>query len=143
LPIVFRYVLLICGLLISVPLLVLFSLLPKTPISPVGSLYLVSYFLIVVGLIAALWRGNRSFVFILVGSTIVIVAIALRTLFPPSGTHINLIALPGPSGSRLLNRILDEQDVVLLGAQVPHISARFLPQKGNPSTLSSRKPSMQ
>lgn len=123
-PIVFRYVLLVCGLLISVPLLLLFSLLPKTPISLVGSLYLVSYFLIVVGLISAPWRRNRSFVFILVGSTIAIVAITLRTLFPPSGTHINLITLPGPSGSRLLNRILDEQDVVLFGTQAaPYLGA--------------------
>jgi len=124
LPSGFRYVLLVCGLLISVPLLVLFSLLPKTPISLVGSLYLVSYFLIVAGLISAPWQRNRSFVFILVGSTIVFAAFTLRTLFPPSGTHINLMTLPGPSGPGLLNRILDEQDVVLFGAQVaPYLGA--------------------
>ena len=37
---------------------------------------------------------------------------------------MNLITLPGPSGPRLLNRILNEQDVVLFGAQVaPYLGA--------------------
>jgi hypothetical protein len=121
---VFRYVLLVCGLLIGLPLLVVLSLLPKTPISFIGTVYLVSYFLIVAGMICAPWRSGLSFIFIFIGCILAIGTITLRILFPPSGTHINLMTLPGPSRPRLLIRILDEQDLVLFGAQVaPHLGA--------------------
>jgi predicted esterase len=95
----------------------LFAVLPKTPISFVGILYLVSYSLLVVGMVFAPWRLDRAFALILIGVTIAFSTITFRTLFPSSGDQINLITLPGPSGPRLLSRILNEQDVVLFGAQ--------------------------
>lgn len=120
----FRYSLLGVGILISLPLLVLLLFIPTTPVSTVGILYLLSYLLLVIGMICAPWQRGHSFVFILSGGALAFTTIAIRTIIPPSGTQMNLITLPGPSGPRLLNRILNEQDVVLFGAQVaPYLGA--------------------
>ena len=120
----FRYSLPGVGILISLPLLVLLLFIPTTPVSTVGILYLLSYLLLVIGMICAPWQRGHSFVFMLAGSALAFTTIAIRTIIPPSGTQMNLITLPGPSGPRLLNRILNEQDVVLFGAQVaPYLGA--------------------
>jgi predicted esterase len=111
-------------MLLGVPLLLFLFLLPKTPISPVGIIYLSGYFLIVTGLLLAPWHSGRLFAFTLVGITIVFAAIAVRLISPPAGTQVNVMTLPSHSGPRLLNRIFDEQDVVLFGAQVaPYLGA--------------------
>lgn len=124
LPSISRYALVVFGLFISLPLIVLLIFIPTTPVSAVGIIYLLSYLLIVIGLISAPWRSRRSFALILAGSTLAIATLAIRILLPPSGTRMNLISLPSQSGPRLLNRILNEQDIVLFGAQVaPYLGA--------------------
>lgn len=115
---IFRYFLFAFGILISVPLLILLLLLPGTPISTVGFLYLLGSCLLALGLLMAPWRARGSSLLLLAGGAIVFVTIMARVLFPPSGTNMNLMTLPGPSGPRLLNRLLDEQDVVLVGTKV-------------------------
>lgn len=123
-PTLFRYLLFAFGLLISLPLLLLLSLLPGTPITIIGLIYLLSYSLLVMGMILAPWSPHYSSVFILVAATISFVTVTSRILFPPSGTRMNLTTLPGQSGPRVLNRILNEQDAVLFGAQVaPYLGA--------------------
>ena len=123
-PTTFRYLLLGLGLFISLPLLVLFSFVPETPVSSIGIVYLLSYSLIVLGLVVAPWFPRQSSVSILAGLIIAFVAVTTRLLFPPSGARMNLLTLPGGSGPRLLNRIFDEQDIVLFGAQVaPYLRA--------------------
>jgi hypothetical protein len=69
-------------------------------------------------MIAAPWRPGPSSLLILAGCSIAFGTIAVRVLFPPSGARVNLMTLPSQSGPRLLNRILDEQDIVLFGTQV-------------------------
>lgn len=60
----------------------------------------------------------------LAGFVIALVTLAVRLVFPPSGGRMQLMTLPGPSGPRVLNRILDEQDIVLFGAQAgPYLGA--------------------
>ena len=112
------------GMLLGLPLLVSLSLLPKTPISPVGIIYLSGYFLIVLGLLLTPWHSGRLVVFTLVGITIVFATIAVRLISPPAGTQVNVMTLPSQSGPRLLNRIFDEQDIVLFGARAaPYLGA--------------------
>jgi dienelactone hydrolase len=114
----------VVGIFISVPLIALLLLIPTTPISTVGIIYLFSYFLIVIGMVCAPWRSSLSSAIILAGCTIAFATIAVRVVFLPSGTQMNMITLPGRSGPRLLNRILNEQDVVLFGARVaPYLGA--------------------
>ena len=117
-PKTFQYFLLVLGLLLSVPLLLLWSFVPTTPVSPVGFIYLLSYSLIVLGLFFTPRLPRQSSVSVLVGVLIVFGTIAVRMIFPPSGTRMNLLNLPSGSGPRLINRIFNEQDVVLLGAQI-------------------------
>jgi predicted esterase len=69
-------------------------------------------------MIFAPWGSRQSSTLILSGITIAVVTMAVRILFPPSGTTMNLVTLPSQSGPRLLTRILNEQDIVLFGAQV-------------------------
>ena len=118
----FRYFLPICGVLLSVPLLGFLVLLPHMPVSPVGIIYLLSYFLICLGMIFSPWRHQVSFLFIFAGIAVVLATVTIRLIFPPSGPRMKLITLPGPTGPRLLTRLLDEQDIVLFGAKVaPHL----------------------
>ena len=114
----FRYILLLFGIFISLPLIILLLFIPTTLVSPLGIIYLLSYVLIVIGMICAPWWSDRSFALILVGGMIAFATVGIRIISPPSGTRMDLITLPGPSSPRLLNRILNEQDVVLFGAQV-------------------------
>lgn len=115
---IFRYFLFALGMLISFPLLILLTLLPVTPVSTVGTFYLLGFGLLALGLLMAPWRSRGPLLLLLAGGAIVFVTMTTRVLFPPSGTSMNLITLPGPSGPRLLNRLLDEQDVVLFGTQI-------------------------
>ena len=121
---IFRYFLFVVGLCIILPLIGFLFLVPGTPTSLVGMLYLLSYFFIVVGMLCAPWQPGRSSAFIFAGSALVFAVLAARILFPPSGTQINMITLPSQRGPRLVNRILNEQDVVLFGTQVaPYLGA--------------------
>ena len=113
-----RYLLLALGILIGIPLLVLLSLLPETSVSSLGIIYLLSYLLIVLGMLFAPLGLKRSFVLIFMGVILVLVTVAFRIVFPVSGSRINMVTLPSNSGPRLLNRVLNEQDAVLFGAQV-------------------------
>ena len=113
-----RYLLFAFGIFLSVPLLVILSVLPGTPVTAVGTLYLVSYALVVVGMLLAPLGWNRSVAFLLAGGILALATILVRILFPVSGSHLNMITLPDKSGPRLLNRILNERDAVLFGAQI-------------------------
>jgi predicted esterase len=69
-------------------------------------------------MISAPWWGRRSAVLFFAGSALILGVITVRMLFPPSGSRFVLTTLPGQTGPRWLNRIFDEQDVVLFGARV-------------------------
>ncbi len=113
-----RYLLLAFGMLISLPLLAILSALPGTPVTMVGKFYLLSYALIVLGMLLAPLGWKRSGAFLLAGGILALATILIRIVFPVSGSHLNMITLPGRSEPRLLNRILNERDAVLLGAQI-------------------------
>ena len=114
-------------------------LLPRTPVSPVGSLYLLSYFLILAGMLFAPWRAQVSSLLIFVGITIALASVRIRLLFSLSGTRMNLITLPGPSGPRLLSRLVDEQDIILFGARVAPSLGLVSPLEGQDLDLTFRQ----
>lgn len=86
--------------------------------SSVGILYLLGYLLIVVGLVGAPWMQKRSFILIGIGSVLALAIAAIRIIVPPAGSQINIITLPYQTETRFLNRVLNEQDAVLFGAQL-------------------------
>jgi predicted esterase len=109
--------LLIVGTLAALPVLVVLVLLPTTPITFVGFLYLLGGILIVSGMIGARW-WRRSAIFMLIGTSLLLVTLAVRLMFPPSGARLVLTTFPGHLESRLWNRIFNEQDVVLFGTRL-------------------------
>src|SRR5215216_6595289 len=102
----------------AIPLILLLSLVPGTPITFVGMIDLLSFLLIVIGMLTAPWLAKRTLTLILLGFMLAFALTAIRIASPPTGSSLELITLPAQSGPRLLNRILNEQDVVLFGAQV-------------------------
>jgi pimeloyl-ACP methyl ester carboxylesterase len=119
------------GTLAALPLLGLAALIPSTPITLVGSLYLIGGILIVAGTISAPWWRRGSPTLALLGTTLILAIIALRMLFPPSGSRLVLTSLPSHSGAHWLNRIFDEQDVVLFGARVGLLLGFISPAENN------------
>ena len=115
---VFRYLLFALGILFAVPLFAILYLSIGIPISSIGTVYLIGYFLIVWGLISAPWLRQRALIPSLVGVILLLLSVLVRVFFPPAGSQMILITLPGPTAPRLLTRIFDEQDIVLFGAKV-------------------------
>jgi pimeloyl-ACP methyl ester carboxylesterase len=113
----FRSLIFVIGVLLLFPLLAVVCLLPGTPITPIGLLYLVGGLLLVGGMIGAPWWRSSS-VLLLLGGCLLLGTTAYRLVAPPSGTRLALVTFPRQSGPRLPNRIFDEQDIVLFGAQV-------------------------
>ena len=116
-PLIFAF-----GMLAALPLLAVLFLLPATPITFVGSLYLLGCILIVSGMISVPWWRRRSSTLVVLGTSLILATITLRMLFPPSGSRLVLTTFPGQSRPRWSNRIFNEQDVVLFGTRV----ARYL-----------------
>jgi pimeloyl-ACP methyl ester carboxylesterase len=124
-----RCLLLAVGMLAAVPLLVVLFLLPSTPITFVGSLYLLGCILIAAGVIGAPWR--RFSALVLLGTSLILATMALRMVFPPSGSRLALTTFPTQSGPRWWNRILNEQDVVLFGTRLAPYLGLISPAENN------------
>lgn len=125
-PLIFAF-----GVLAALPLLVLLALLLTTPITFVGALYLLAYLLIVTGLLSVPWWRHHAATVCLIGVALFVATLTLRLLVPPAGARLNLLTFPSQSPTRWWNRIFNEQDVVLFGAQLaPHVGL-FSPAENN------------
>jgi pimeloyl-ACP methyl ester carboxylesterase len=112
----------IAGLLAILPLGAFVALALFTPISLSGALYLLGSALMVVAAISAPWRHgrftNRPYGIARAGLALLLITACARLLFAAGGPTTTMITLPGPSWSRLINRLFDEQDVALFGQRV-------------------------
>jgi hypothetical protein len=126
---VFRLILFSFGLILAVPILVILYLSWGIPISLTGIIYLVGYCLLVAGLLTGPWWQRGALILSMAGITLLLVTLSYRMIFPQSGSKMNPITLPGPSGPRLLNRIFDEQDLVLFGAKLAPFVGFVSPQE--------------
>jgi fermentation-respiration switch protein FrsA (DUF1100 family) len=125
-PLIFAF-----GMLAAIPLLVVLFLLLTTPITFVGSLYLLACILIVTGMLSVPWWRHRSSTLFLLGVALFLATLALRLMFPPSGSRLVLTTFPSQSQPRWWNRLFNEQDVVLFGARLaPHLGL-FSPAENN------------
>ena len=122
--------LVVFGTLAALPLLAVLFLLPSTPITLVGFLYLLGCILIVSGMTSALW-WRRSSILVLLGTSLLLATLTLRMAFPPSGSRLVLTTFPGQSAPRLWNRILNEQDVVLFGTRLAPYLGLISPAENN------------
>jgi len=124
-PLIFAF-----GILAALPLLVVLFLLLSTPITFVGSLYLLACILIVTGMLSVPWR-RRAFALFLLGVALFLATFTLRLIFPPSGSRLILTTFPSQSQPRWWDRILNEQDAVLFGARFAPYLGLFSPAEND------------
>lgn len=113
-----RLILLFCGVPAAIPFIIALLLLPSTPITFVGLIYLLGCIVIVCGMVSAPWWRRVSPALLTLGALLLFGTLTLRVVSPPSGTRLTLVTLPAQSQPRWLNRIFDEQDIVVFGARV-------------------------
>jgi esterase/lipase len=113
-----RSVAVLIGVIAAIPLGLVLALLPSTPITTSGALYLGVSILVVIGAITAPWRRQRYRGLCRAGLVVLLVLVAVRLAFPSAGTTVTLTALPAQSGVRWLNRLFDEQDIALFGERI-------------------------
>jgi len=128
---VFRYLSFALGTLIGIPLLGLLLLLPLRGLSFGAIVYLLSGVLIVIGMVCTIRWTRLSSMLVWIGSLLVLGTTLIRILFPPSASQLRLVTLPGPAPSRFVNRIFNEQDIVLAGARFGPYLKLISPREAN------------
>jgi hypothetical protein len=109
---------LVAGGLAAIPTLLLFVLLPSTPITLVGAGYLAAAVLLVVALLTLSWRRQRfRWLGRLALLGLVLIA-TLRLAVPAKETSLTALTGPEGDGARWVSRLFDEQDIVLFGERV-------------------------
>jgi pimeloyl-ACP methyl ester carboxylesterase len=103
----------ICGLLAAIPAAVLVVLAFITPITSWGVLYLLGFVLLVAGALSAPWRRVRYHGLARAGLALALLTGVARLALAIGGPTTTMITLPGPRQPRLIDRLLDEQDVAL------------------------------
>lgn len=105
------------GALLAAPLLVVLLLLPTTPITFVGCIYLLGGLCCAGALISMPW-WRRSAALLIFGGGLIAITMGERVLFPPSGARLSLTTLPEQTAPSAWNRLFNEQDIVLFGARL-------------------------
>jgi dienelactone hydrolase len=113
-----RSVAALLGIIAALPLGLLLALLPSTPITTIGTLYLGAIVLVVLGAITAPWRRQHYRGLSRLGLVLLLALAGVRLGLPPTGTTVTLTALPAQLRVRWLNRLFDEQDIALFGERV-------------------------
>lgn len=104
------------GLLASVPLAILVIFAFVTPLTGLGAAYLGLCSLVALGALTAPWRVRRRRGLCRLG----LLGLALIAAVRPAGVRsgpVRLTTLPGDGGPRAVDRLLEERDVALFGAQ--------------------------
>lgn len=115
---ILRYCICVVGIFAALPFLLFVCLLPSTPVTPTGAVYLGACLAIAGGMCSVPWLRRGSLALAGLGAGLILVTLGLRLAFPPLGTHLTLMTLPDQSGPRWPDRIFDEQDVVVFGARL-------------------------
>lgn len=112
----FRYLLCLFGILVTIPALALTTLAFVTPITASGVIYLLGYWLIAVGLSFAPWRLKYHLVLMVSGVIAIVVMAGVRlSLIRNQTSSIKVIVLPSAKETRWVNWLIDEEDSVLFG----------------------------
>lgn len=108
------------GLALAAPVLGVLALAVVTPITPSGAAYLVAAALVAGGLCVVPWLGARALWVPAggVGLALVVAGLRLATVGVAEPGPVRVIVLPADSGTRWLNRLVDEQDVLLFGSRL-------------------------
>lgn len=118
---IFKYSLCLLGIILAIPIFILFALVIKLPITLSGLGYVLGALLIVAGLILAP-RMSKFYSFLISGGIVIAVVASVRIFLvtQSAGSDINTIALPQGKASSPLNALIDEQDGLIFGETLFH-----------------------
>jgi hypothetical protein len=120
--IMFRYLLFLLGLLLALPMVAVTVLAFDLPVTISGIGYMLGCLLAISGLIMAPWTGKYASVLILSGITVIAVVAGTRLVMAGryDNSNLRLVSLPPGTGTRWINRIIDEQDLLIFGEAIFH-----------------------
>jgi pimeloyl-ACP methyl ester carboxylesterase len=127
----FRYLLCLLGLLLALPLLAVIALALTLPITISGIGYLLASALIVAGLIAAPKGGRYPLVITSVGLIALALIASVRLILAEQSrtSRLTVVTLPQGGETRWLNVLVDEQDLLIFGETVFHLSGGDSPME--------------
>lgn len=115
----FRCLLCLGGILLTLPALALTTLALFVPITVPGVIYLLGCWLIILGLICAPWRLKYLLLFATGGVVILALMAGVRlSLVRNQKPGVQVIVLPLVGETRWVNWLIDEQDAVLFGQEI-------------------------
>ncbi|MBK9710914.1 MAG: alpha/beta hydrolase [Kouleothrix sp.] len=122
-----RYLVVLAGAIAALPLGLLLGLAFTTPITLIGGLYLGISSCAVIGMITAQLRRARYRGLARTSLLLLLLLAGLRIARPASSASATLTVLPSSGGIRWLNRLFDEQDIVLFGERVGSMAGIISP----------------
>ena len=126
---VFRAIIFVLGIAAAIPLGVLVVVACVTPITPSGRLYLLAYALVVVGALAAPWWPATYRTIMGAGLLLLCLVATARLWSAGSGRTLSMLTLPDHSSARWANRLVDEQDVALVGTRLLTFARMLTPRE--------------
>jgi alpha/beta superfamily hydrolase len=118
----FRYLLFLLGLLLALPMVAVTVLAFDLPVTISGIGYMLGCLLAISGLIMAPWTGKYASILILSGVMVMAVVAGTRLVMARGNdsSNLRLVILPPATGTRWINQIIDEQDLLIFGEAIFH-----------------------
>ena len=113
----------------AVPLTAMVALACVTPITLSGLLYLLGCGLVVAGTLTASWRRHSYRWIGRTGCLLLAMVAAARLWSTAQSSTVTILTLPAHGRARWINRLIDEQDVALVGARVLAIARLTTPRE--------------
>src|SRR5512138_2301525 len=121
-PVMFRTLLSVLGLLFALPIVALIALAFTLPVTSSGIGYLLACSLAIIGSIIAPWAGRYSLILILAGLLGIALIAGTRLVLTTQAKDSNIRVLTLPQGrpTRWINTLIDEQDSLIFGETIFH-----------------------
>jgi pimeloyl-ACP methyl ester carboxylesterase len=122
LAIMFRYLLFMLGLLLTLPMAAVTVLVFDLPVTISGIGYMLGCLLAISGLIMAPWTGKYASILISSGILVIAIVAGSRLVMARGNDNsdLRLVTLPTGTGARWINQIIDEQDLLIFGEAIFH-----------------------
>ena len=118
------------GVLLALPVLVLVTFAFIMPVTVSGGFYLLGGLLVSVGLILAPWRSRAHYVLTLSGVVVILSVASVRVILTQKeASNLKVIVLPSEKRSRLLNTLIEEQDSLIFGERLMHLTGGVSPHE--------------
>jgi pimeloyl-ACP methyl ester carboxylesterase len=127
----FRYLLFLLGVSLALPILAIISLSIGLPVTVSGIGYLLGCVLAAAGLILFPWAGRRATSLTIIGVIAVIFIAGMRLIrtWQNTSPNISVITLPQNKETRWINTLIDEQDSLIVGEALFHLSGGDSPNE--------------